>query len=519
MRWKDNFSGFSKFFLLCGMVFLLVVTPIFATGLAYSSYFGGTNGYDEGVGVAVDSAGMIYIGGTAGSSDFPTTVGAYTTSLAGSLDIFVCKINPFSTGSSSLIYCTLLGGNDDDYDDNIAIDSSGKVYILGATYSSNFPVTSNAYDTVYQGNEKGSLTVLNSTGSTLLYSTYLGGESNDVVSNISVDTAGNAYICGWTSSVDFPITPGAFDSVYQEGYQAFALKLNPTLSGKSSLVYSTFLAGSGGDNEAWENYVDLAGNQYIGGYTNSVDFSITSSAYQTGNHGGYDAFVTKLNSTGTALLYSSYLGGGLNDNVAGMTADNAGGVYLIGYTASSTDFPVTANAYSTTYHGGINDAFIAKFNTNYSGTSSLVYATLLGGSGEDNGWGIAVDSAGNAYFVGFTESANFPTTPGAFDTTYHGGDDIFVGKLSSNGSSLLYSTLLGGEGNDEAFTIAVDTAGNAYITGYSDSTDYQTTSGAFKPAFNSSEYRNSIITKLNIPNNVAVEDWDLYGMEGSDERN
>src|SRR5208337_2004038 len=335
------------------------------------------------------------------------------------------------------------------------------------------------FQPTYGGNGDAFVTEINSTGSALVYSTYLGGSSFDGGYGIAVDSAGNAYVIGWTSSTNFP-TMNPLQPTYGGGtYDAFVSKINPE---GSALVYSTYLGGSLLDSGAGIA-VDSAGNAYVTGGTYSTDFPITPGAFQTiCSHGcqfSSDAFVSKINPEGSALVYSTYLGGTSSDSGAGIAVDSTGNAYVTGGTYS-TDFP-TVNPLQPSSGGGFGDAFVAKIN---SIGSALVYSTYLGGSSFDYGAGIAVDSAGNAYVVGGTGSHNFPTES-ALQPHYRGGDsDAFVAKINPSGSALFSSTYLGGSGWDEGRGIAADSAGNAYVTGYTESNNFSTTSGAFQTVCN-----------------------------------
>ena len=306
----------------------------------------------------------------------------------------------------------------------------------------------------------------------LIYSTYLGGSSSDVAGGIAVDAAGNAYVTGGILSTDFPTTAGAFQTTLGGDLDAFVTKLNPT---GSALVYSTFLGGSAFD-EGLGIAVGAAGNAYVTGDTRSTNFPITAGAFQTTLGGSAGAFVTKLNPAGSALVYSTYLGGSNNDDGKGIAVDLTGNAYVTGDTDSS-NFPTTAGAFQTTLGGDGGDAFVTKLNP---AGSALIYSTYLGGSGLDRGLGVAVDASGNAYVTGDTRSTNFPTTAGAFQTTLDGFADAFVTKLNPTGSALIYSTYLGGISFDEGLGIAVDSSGNAYVTGDTTSADFPTTTGAFQ---------------------------------------
>ena len=281
-------------------------------------------------------------------------------------------------------------------------------------------------------------------------------------------------------------------------------KLNPS---GTALVYSTYLGGTNGvagDAIA----VDAAGSAYVTGTAHSTNFPTTPGDFQTTYGGNGDAFVTKLNPKGTALVYSTYLGGTSYDYGYGIAVDGAGNAYVTGYTASS-DFPTTPGAFQTTYAGGNGDAFVTKLNP--KGTA-LVYSTYLGGSDSDGGYGIAVDSAGNAYVTGYTASTDFPTTPGAFQTTFGGNGDAFVTKLNPTGTALVYSTYLGGTRGDLGLGIAVDSAGNAYVTGYTASSDFPTTPGAFQTTYGGNQ--DAFVTKLNPKGTALVYSTYLGGTSG-----
>ena len=307
----------------------------------------------------------------------------------------------------------------------------------------------------------------------LLYSTYLGGSSTEIGDGIALDGSGNAYVIGWTDSTDFPTTPGAFDTTLG-GIDAFVTKLN---AAGSALAYSTYLGGSSseyGDGLT----VDGSGSAYLTGHTASFDFPTTPGAFDTTYNDGQDAFVSKLNPAGSALSYSTYLGGNQYEQGQRLAVESSGTAYIAGQTFSA-DFPTTAGAFDTTWNGDA-DVFAAKLN---AAGSALVYSTYLGGSGGEGGWqGLAIDGVGSAYLTGLTDSTNFPTTAGAFDTSFNGVADAFTTKLNAAGSDIVYSTYLGGADYDEGGAIAIDGAGSAYITGLTASPNFPTTPGAFDRA-------------------------------------
>lgn len=368
-----------------------------------------------------------------------------------------------------LVYATYVGGSGGDIGYAIGVDTSFDAYIAGVTNSTNFPTSGSPEQSSSQGNGDAFVTKINSTGTALLYSTYLGGTGSDTATAMAV-FAGSVFLTGNTTSVDFPTvvpvsTANPFQKIYGGGTDAFVTQLNAT---GSSLVYSSYLGGSGADF-GQGIAVDSSGNAYVTGSTQSGDFPVLN-AYQSGNNGSSDAFVTKVNPTGEALVYSTYLGGTSADVGQSIQLDSAGDAYVAGYTFS-TNFPLVG-AYQGTLGGGA-DAFVTELNP--SG-SALTFSTFLGGSGDDRAYGIALDSSKNVYITGATGSANFPTTNGVFQPALKGASDAFVSKISSNGASLVYSTYLGGSGVDQANGIAVTSAGIAYVTGFTESTDFPTQS-------------------------------------------
>ncbi len=455
--------------------------------LVYSTYLGGS-GDDYGNGIAVDGTGHAYVTGDTDSNNFPTTAGVFDATYGGGVcsparpckDAFVAKIDTTQSGTASLIYSTYLGGSGDSSDDSgygIAVDGTGNAYVTGETWSTDFP-TQNAY----QGDQGGIdafVTKLNAAGNALLYSTYLGGGGSDWGNGIAVDGASHAYVTGRTYSTDFP-TQNAYQGTCggcTTDSDAFVTRIDTMQSGVASLIYSTYLGGSA-DDYAKDIAVDGASHAYVTGRADSNDFP-TQNAYQ-GNQGGIDAFVTKIDPTqsgAASLLCSTYLGGDSFDEGYGIAVDGAGNAYVTGETWSD-DFP-TQNPYDNSL-GGSKDAFVTKLN---AAGNALVYSTYLGGSDYDSGRSIAVDGVGQAYVAGRTYSTDFPTTAGAFDTTC-GTDgncdfdgfvrylDAFVVKVSTSGTGLVNSTYLGGSGEDGGGGIAVDGAGNTYVTGYTESTDF-----------------------------------------------
>jgi Beta-propeller repeat len=351
-----------------------------------------------------------------------------------------------------LAYATYLGGSSTDHFHSIAVNSVGNAYVTGDTDSIDFPTT-NAIQTMPAGRLDAFVTKFNADGSSLIYSTYLGGFSDDTIYGISVDSLGNAYVAGWTFSSDFP-TKNAFQSTTGGNADTFVTKIN---AAGSALVYSTYLGGT--DTDFGRGIaVDSFGNAYVTGFTDSVDFP-TKNAFQSANAGSYDCFVSKVSPGGSTLVYSTYLGGTGEEQCTSIAVNPTGYAYITGAT-QSTDFP-TKNAVQPIFGGGLNDAFVSKFA---AGGNALIYSTYLGGGKTDYGSGIAVDSAGDAYVVGLTNSFDFPTA-NAIQPTNAGVTDGFVTKFNPTGSALVYSTYLGGTDSDTANGIAVDSVGDAYVTG------------------------------------------------------
>jgi uncharacterized protein (TIGR03437 family) len=383
----------------------------------------------------------------------------------------------------TISYGTLLGGSYVEDGLSIAVDSSGSAYVCGLTDSFvDFPVTLGAVQPISRNLQYSSapedafVTKLNPTGTALVYSSYLGGDDGDSEADaIAVDSAGNAYLGGWTTTYHFPVTASAFQSTTTDVccQDAWVTKLNPS---GSALLYSTLLYGN--DHDVVSSLaVDSSGNVYATGTTYSTDFPTIPSAFQTSNHGSSEAFVTKLNTNASgaaSLVYSTYVGGIGQDEGIALALDSSGSAYVTGVTAS-VNFPVTAGGYLSPSSGG-KDAFLVKVNP---AGSALAYSARLSGSGDDVGWGVAVDAQGNAYVAGRTMSSDFPVTAGAYQTTTHAGDnEIFVSKLNPAGSSLIYSTFLGGSGSDVPYGIVLDSKGYVYLTGITSSTDFPTTTGA-----------------------------------------
>jgi len=469
----------------------LIIDPI----LQYSTYLGGSFD-DAGQSIAVDNDGNIYITGYTSSTNFPTTVGAYQTSLQGLYDVVITKLAPNNQETYDLEYSTYLGGSNYEYGYGITVDNAGNIYITGYTMSEDFPTTSGAYQTYNAGNTDVfvvKLTPNNQGTNDLKYSTYIGGSdpymyADDYGYSIAVDNAGNIYVTGCTFSNDFPTTTGAYQTSNAGDSDVFVVKLTPNNQGTNDLQYSTYLGGSRNDY-GYGITIDNEGYVYVTGYTWSGSygtlFPTTAGAYQTSYSGSYgDAFISKLSpdSQGTSdLKYSTFLGGTDDDSGQSIAIDDNGTIYITGYTASN-DFPTTTDAYETSCAGSY-DAFITKLTLNSQGTDDLKYSTYLGGNNYDYGWSIDLDMEGTIYITGYTASDDFPTTDGAYQTSLNGWGDSFISKLSPKSlgtDDLEYSTYLGGDSDEFGYCVTVDNAGNIYATGYTYSDNFPTTSGAYQ---------------------------------------
>ena len=444
----------------------VVIDPVLS--FSYSSYLGGSGG-EEGRGIAVDGSGQAYVTGLTTSADFPVVSAFQGAPAGGGSDIFVTKVN---SAGSALVYSTYIGGGGADNGEDIAVDASGNAYVACLTGSVNFPVVS-----AFQGALAGGggtdacVAVLNSAGSALIYSTYLGGSAgggSDQAAGIVLDASSNAYVTGFTTSTDFPLL-GPLQGANGGGNDVFVSKFTSA----GGLVYSTYIGGGSGDL-GLDIAVDGAGQAFIMGIASG--FAAGAPGFDTISNGGDDVFATMLNSAGSALVYFTYLGGTGNDTGGGIAVDASGQAFVTG--GATGGFPTTGGAFQTTFAGGPLDidAFVTKLN---SAGTALVYSTLLGGGlAADGGQGIAVDASGSAYVFGTAGSTDFPTTASAFQTT-HGGvgfNDLFLSVLNSAGSALDYSSFLGGSLRDDAHEIALDGFGSAYVAGWTQSADFPTAS-------------------------------------------
>ncbi|MGO9229227.1 MAG: SBBP repeat-containing protein [Bryobacteraceae bacterium] len=400
-----------------------------------------------------------------------------------------------------LVYSTYIGGTGNDTVTAVQLTSSGLLYVTGSTNSSNMPFINGAYSNgiVIPTATNVFLAILDTTaagGYQPTYFGYIGGFYADTPLAMVIDATGDAYITGTTTSTNFPMignsilpnfpvasTSSALTGVNTTGLtQTFVLELNPALYGEVSLLYSTFLGGTLGNTYGYAIDLDQAGNIYVVGTTLTGDFPVTGNCYQNTLWGGQDAFLTEFNTVSSTPIYSTYLGGEMDDDGRGVAVAANGLVYMAASTGS-TEFPMAGYSYQGNLAGGY-DVVLAVLDPNQFGTESLIYATYLGGSGSDEVRGMAVDASGNVLLTGYTLSSDFPVTADAAQPANGGDADIFVAVVNPfNPQFLLYSTYLGGSDAEVGYGIGADAENNVYVTGYTLSSDLPTTANAPLPTY------------------------------------
>jgi hypothetical protein len=479
---------------------LLIIDPVVT--LNYSTFIGGWH-YDWGYGdIAIDSGNNVFLSGTASSPDFPTTPGVFNETNQGA-DLFVVKLNH---NGSKLIFSTFIGGNQTELYSELVIDDFNNSYIVGETFSRDFPTTPGAFNRILNNNISyinGSdifICKLNSNGSKLNYSTFLGGYLEELSPQIAVDSLGHVVVTGTTLSSDFPTTSGAYNNQNSGGLNdMFVSKLNHNCS---DLLYSTFIGGNKSEFPK-DIELDSLGNAYITGGTDSPDFPTTQGALYSVLNGNFeDVFILKLDSYGVNLLYSTFIGSSLGDAGFDIEIDQYNNIYVAGSTGSP-DFPNTTGAFDTTHNGG-TDTFILKLDSN---GSTLDFSTYLGGYHHDYVRNIEINSIGNIFATGHTFSSNFPTTKNAFKNSTL-KEDIFIVKFNSNCSKMLYSTLFGGTNLEyQTGGMNIDSFGNLVITGYTASLDFPTTPGAFDTSYNG--YTDVFVSKFSFRNEINITSLSL----------
>jgi hypothetical protein len=464
----------------------LIIDPV----LVYSTYLGG-NGISQATGIAVDNTGSTYVVGYTNSSNFPlTTLGSLSKN---AYHVFVAKIDP---AGANLIYADYIGGNGEDYGAGLVLDSADEVYLTGSTSSSNYPAV-NAFQPQQPGPYTGLLTKVSADGASLLYSTYLGGNTFDLPMGIAIDSTGEVHVAGYTMSQNFPVANAYQGTVSpnqggQYGYYGFLTKF---AADGQSLVYSTYVSGNLNVNQGCATpcyplpfntinsvTVDANGNAYVVGTTNTYNFPVSAGSYQSSNNAPQDAnvgFVTKFSSAG-ALAYSTYFYGSSGDpiQISAIAVDASGSAYFTGSAQSDGTFPLTSTGICdpATYGFACSYAFASKFDAS---ASTLLYSTFLGPNNYASPIAIALDAADDAYILSSTSGPLFQTANAI--EPYSGNSDLLVVEIDAAASTQLFSTYLGGSGNDFAGGMVLDASGNIYLTGNTNSTDLPITAGALQP--------------------------------------
>jgi hypothetical protein len=488
---------------------VLVIDPFLEFSTFLGGYYVGSNAL-----IGTDSADYPYSAGCTNYSDFPTTPGAYNETINGKNDIFIVKLNKDGT---SAIYSTFIGGKVNESCYGMKVDPAGYVLITGTTTSPDFPVTTSAYDKIFNGSYDSFVLKLNAEGSNLVFSTYLGGSGGEAGYTIEIDTSGYVYVSGYTYSNDFPTTPGAYNNtLYGSSNDFFLSKFNP---GGSLIEYSTYF---GGEESEYNVHMKIGENGlvYLGGNTRSHNFPTTPGALDTSFDQKNDGCISILNLTGSGkndLIYSTYIGGYHDDYISEIFVDAEGCIYAAGSTCSQ-EFKTTENAFDNTFNGGTKDIFVLKLDPQGAGINDLIFSTFIGGERDENVGGLSIDSYGNILIAGETNSVSFPVTQVTYDNSLSGWVNAIFCKLNEEGSALLYSTYIGGknaENVENGENLEIDSEGYIYISGTSTSSDFPTTPGAYRTSANPDG--DTFIIKVSVPhfifskvslyqNDVAVTD-------------
>lgn len=436
------------------------ITRIDAAGTAldWSTLLVGGLGEAPGA-VATDASGNLYVAGYSYSENYPTTLGAILSTRPSAWSGVVTKFN-----GNTLLWSTYFGGtNGGSVCGALAVDGTGSVYVGGSTNTANFPTTLGAYQQAYQGGDDAFVAKFSPVGA-LLWSTLIGGSGQEILSSLVLGPSGDVFVCGDTNSTNFPTSAGVWSTSLQGGRDGYALRLN---AAGTALVWSTYFGGTG-DDLPYGLAVDAAGSAYVTGQTNSGDLPVSPAAYDTSYNGGLDVFVARILSGGTRG-WATFLGGSGSDSARGIALDSSLNVCITG--SAQAGFPTTLGAYDTNLSGTV-DAFVAKVKAD---GSDLVWSSFLGGTNSQGSDAIAIDATGSILVAGATFSTDFPTTAGAFQVTLAGSGDAFASQLSSDGSSLLWSTYLGGTSLDRVLKVTIDPFGNFVVAGFTQSPDFPTT--------------------------------------------
>lgn len=450
-------------------------THLIGSPLIFGTYIGGQDTLPDYISATVlDAAGNVYSTGNTESPLFPTRPGW---SPEHGIDVIMTKLNATGTDLIYAIHINPSAFNQPDYGYAILVNDAGEAYVAGEASSFDFPVTPDALDTVFAGGDAFFLKVA-ADGASLLYSTFLGGSDLDGVRSMAQDNEGNFYLTGQTWSDDYPTTAGAFDRAHNGLRDVFVTKLNPS---GTAIIYSTFVGGEI-QEQAQAIVASSEGQATITGWTNSTQWPTTEGAMDETFNGEFDAFVTRLNPTGTALVYSTFLGGSNEDRANHLVLHGDGRVTVTGSTLCPCPmpFPTTPGVYDPTPDGNY-DGFVTQLTP---AGDSLVFSTFLGGSNEDRGYGLALTTEGHIGVTGRTDSVDFPVTGDAFDDTLGGIRDGFVTVLNAAATTLTYGTFIGGINEEEANVLQWAEPGTLVLAGSTRSTDFPVTAGAYDTTLN-----------------------------------
>lgn len=438
----------------------LIIDP-----LIYSSFLGGADA-DVGSAMQLDNSGNSIIVGNTYSPLYPVNAGAFDTSYTALGDVFITKVNAEGTG---IIFSTFFGGSDSEWATDLKLDGSGNIYFTGWTKSSDFPVSAGAFSQTFNDGLDAYAAKLSSDGSSLIYSTFIGGSGSDWSSSIILSNSNEAVITGYTNSDDFPVTGSAFSQTLSGSADMFAARINDAGSG---LVFATFIGGTAYDEG---RAVGITGNgkYIIAGKTQSYDFPVTSNAFDDSLGGTADGCYVILSSDGSSIDYATFLGGSEDDRAMALAFNSNGEIIITGST-SSADFPVSDTTQSDSAYA-FSNIFLTKVNAS---DSTLIFSRIIGGNGGDFPGDIMVDADDNIHLTGITASDNFPVTKGVYDVDFNGGDDVFYTVVEPDGAFLLYSTYLGGTASEEGRGVGINPDGDIVLAGLTASANFPVSDSA-----------------------------------------